>query len=701
MSISHSNTLSKETEKKLQSILKDTPDFQFDLLEHIGTGSYGEVFKAKIIETGQHAAVKVIRLEVGEELDDVLNEVNFLKSCAHKNVVAYHGCFMKRGNVKGQKYISIAMEYCGGGSVEGCYKALKGPLNEDEICSIIKESLSGLNFLHSCRKLHRDIKCGNILLTESGDVKLADFGVSTQITKTLSKRHTFIGTPYWMAPEVITSEQCGTEYDYKADIWSLGITAIEMTQCSPPMFDMHPMRVLFMIPNLDPPKLTQGTWTPEFHDFIAKCLQKDPDNRPTAEELLNHPFVKKANKVQETIINLIQRSREARRNNKGNDLDDDEEAESDNDNESHASESIILNPAESNPTSPTDKIIEPISNDNSKKIKFDTTRVCRVNIPITCADFYEDLLLFGTENGLYSYPLNEPGGKLRLLSTRKYLQLNVIEEIGTIVSRSGNSPNLINGWTGKYDVVSIHNLKSIANLKKPKKFETETKIKKLKETKGCYYYSITKIGNSVYLSVAKTTSILIMKYAPQPFNKFMKLKEINIDTHVTHMEVIEFDSKELQLCITSNTGFQIINLTSVTCENINFDSIDITGPSLRSVLFSDKIFYGYKNMAIVAPIEEVNKKIDTIKWKEPITYIEKFGNSHIVTGSACEALVYDSAGNIVHIFETKQNTDKKLNLLVSKNDQLYLSFTAQSKDEKGAISTISTVLRVRLQALSE
>jgi len=334
-------------------------------------------------------------------------------------------------------------------------------------------------------------------------------------------------------------------------------------------------------------------------------------------------------------------------------------------------------------------------------MKFETSRVCRVNIPITCADFYQDLLLFGTENGLYSYPLNEQGGKLRLLSTRKYLQLNVIEEIGTIVSRSGNLPNLINGWTGKYDVVSIHNLKSITNIKKPKKFETETKIKKLKETKGCYYYSITKIGNSVYLSVAKSNSILIMKYAPQPFNKFMKLKEINVDTHVTHMEVIEFDSKELQLCITSPTGFQIINLTSITCENINFDNPDITGPSLRSVLFNDKIFYGYKNMAIVCPIEEVNKKIDSIKWKEPITYIEKLGNNHIVTGSSCEALVYDSAGNIVHIFETKQNTDKKLSLLVSKNDQLYLSFNAQTKDEKGVLTTISTVLRVKLQALNE
>ncbi|KAG4091952.1 kinase-like protein [Neocallimastix lanati (nom. inval.)] len=250
----------KETEKELLNILRNTPNQEFEILDHVGTGSYGKVFKARIVKTNELVAIKVIRLEAGEDLSDILNEINFLRSCEHQNIVSYKGCYMRKGNVKGQNFIWIVMEYCGGGSIESGYKLLHQHLEEPEIASVIKECLLGLKFLHSCNKMHRDIKCGNILLNDDGIVKLADFGVSTQLSKTFCKRNTFIGTPYWMAPEVITSEQRGTEYDFKADIWSLGITALEMANCHPPMFDIHPMRVLFMIPNLPPPTLENGSW---------------------------------------------------------------------------------------------------------------------------------------------------------------------------------------------------------------------------------------------------------------------------------------------------------------------------------------------------------------------------------------------------------------------------------------------------------
>ncbi|ORX42008.1 kinase-like protein [Piromyces finnis] len=251
----------KETEKELLNILRSTPNQEFKILDQVGTGSYGrKVFKARIEETNEIVAIKVIRVEAGENLKDILNEIKFLRSCEHQNIVSYKGCYMRKGNVKGQNFIWIVMEYCGGGSVESGYKFLHQHLEEQEIASILKECLIGLKFLHSCGKIHRDIKCGNILLNDDGIVKLADFGVSTQISKTFSKRRTFIGTPYWMAPEVITSEQQGTEYDFKADIWSLGITAIEMANCHPPMFDVHPMRVLFMIPNLPSPTLESDNW---------------------------------------------------------------------------------------------------------------------------------------------------------------------------------------------------------------------------------------------------------------------------------------------------------------------------------------------------------------------------------------------------------------------------------------------------------
>ncbi|KAI9008376.1 kinase-like domain-containing protein, partial [Gaertneriomyces semiglobifer] len=233
---------------------KTDPSTLFSLLHPIGSGSYGEVWKAlATTDSGQIVAMKIIKLEANEDMDDVLNEVLFLSECDHKNVVRYFGCWLKNIKPKRGKEVWIGMEYCGGGSVEGCYKGLKSPLPEPSIRIILFSALHGLRFLHSLNKMHRDIKCGNILLTESGEVKLADFGVSTQLTRTFSKRHTFIGTPYWMAPEVITADQMGEGGGGgggggTADIWSLGISALELTDLSPPNFDLHPMRVLFTIP---------------------------------------------------------------------------------------------------------------------------------------------------------------------------------------------------------------------------------------------------------------------------------------------------------------------------------------------------------------------------------------------------------------------------------------------------------------------
>lgn len=168
---------------------------------------------------------------------------------------------------------------------------LGAPFSEQHIAAVCCAILKGLNYLHSKRKIHRDVKAGNVLLTEDGDVKLADFGVSAQLNNTISRRQTVIGTPYWMAPEVIQE----TSYDGKADVWSLGITAIEIAEGKPPLSGIHPMRAIFMIPNKPPPTLSDTEkWSPEFNDFIAQCLIKDSNQRPSAKDLLKHPFIKKA-----------------------------------------------------------------------------------------------------------------------------------------------------------------------------------------------------------------------------------------------------------------------------------------------------------------------------------------------------------------------------------------------------------------------
>ncbi|CAH2098899.1 unnamed protein product [Euphydryas editha] len=208
-----------------------------------------------------------------------------MKDCRHPNIVAYYGSYLRRDK------LWISMEYCGGGSLQDIYH-VTGPLTELQIAYMCKETLMGLSYLHSMGKMHRDIKGANILLTECGDVKLADFGVSAQITATINKRKSFIGTPYWMAPEVAAVERKGG-YNQLCDIWACGITAIELAELQPPMFELHPMRVLFLMSKsgFKPPQLKERErWSQLFHGFLKLALTKNPKKRPTAEKLLQHAF---------------------------------------------------------------------------------------------------------------------------------------------------------------------------------------------------------------------------------------------------------------------------------------------------------------------------------------------------------------------------------------------------------------------------
>jgi len=263
-----------------EASLTRQPEEVFDIISKLGEGSYGSVYKALHKDSKQVLAIK--QVPVDTDLQEIIKEISIMQQCDSPYVVKYYGSYFKNTD------LWIVMEYCGAGSVSDIMRLRKKTLTEQEIATVLSDTLKGLEYLHARKKIHRDIKAGNILLNNEGHAKLADFGVAGQLTDTMAKRNTVIGTPFWMAPEVI--QEIG--YDCVADIWSLGITALEMAEGKPPYGDIHPMRAIFMIPTKPPPTFRDSDrWSPQFIDFVSRCLVKTPEKRATANQLLHSDFI--------------------------------------------------------------------------------------------------------------------------------------------------------------------------------------------------------------------------------------------------------------------------------------------------------------------------------------------------------------------------------------------------------------------------
>ncbi|KAM6105399.1 LOW QUALITY PROTEIN: STE20-like serine/threonine-protein kinase [Pterocles gutturalis] len=277
----------EKKKKQYEHVKRDlNPEEFWEIIGELGDGAFGKVFKAQNKETKVLAAAKVIDTKSEEELEDYMVEIDILASCDHPNIVKLLDAFYYENN------LWILIEFCAGGAVDAVMLELERPLTEPQIKVVCRQTLEALNYLHENKIIHRDLKAGNILFTLDGDIKLADFGVSAKNTRTIQRRDSFIGTPYWMAPEVVMCETSKDRpYDYKADIWSLGITLIEMAQIEPPHHELNPMRVLLKIAKSDPPTLAQPSkWSSDFKDF-EEMLKKNVDARWSATQLLQHPFV--------------------------------------------------------------------------------------------------------------------------------------------------------------------------------------------------------------------------------------------------------------------------------------------------------------------------------------------------------------------------------------------------------------------------
>lgn len=281
---------------------KDDPEKIFDDLREIGHGSFGAVYYARCLISKEVVAIKKMSYLGKQSLEkwqDILKEIRFLRQLNHPNTVEYKGCYLRDHTAW------LVMEYCLG-SASDIIEVHKRPLKEEEIAAICEGVLQGLHYLHSLNRIHRDIKAGNILLTENGTVKLADFG-SASIK---CPANSFVGTPYWMAPEVILAMDEG-QYDGKVDVWSLGITCIELAERKPPYFNMNAMSALYHIAQNDTPVLQSPEWSETFRHFVDSCLIKNPLDRPTSGKLLSHSFVVNGHRSCHVLIDLIQRTKAA------------------------------------------------------------------------------------------------------------------------------------------------------------------------------------------------------------------------------------------------------------------------------------------------------------------------------------------------------------------------------------------------------
>ncbi|PAA68545.1 hypothetical protein BOX15_Mlig006021g1 [Macrostomum lignano] len=278
------------------------PFLAWEKEDKIGDGAFGEVFRGRQKETGRLAAIKQIGVDSEEDLMDYMVEINILTKCKHKTIIELFEAYLYDSK------LWLCLEYCKFGALDSIMIELDKGLAEPQIRMVCREVTDGLKYLHSQGVIHRDLKAGNVLLTSEAVIKLADFGVSAMGDSPEVKRNSFIGSQYWMAPEVMACETYNeVPYGTQADVWSLGVTLIELAQMLPPHHNMQPMRVAIRVIKGDPPRLERPKqWSDEFNHFLSRCLVKTPETRANISELLSHKFISGVQESDRRVLrNLI------------------------------------------------------------------------------------------------------------------------------------------------------------------------------------------------------------------------------------------------------------------------------------------------------------------------------------------------------------------------------------------------------------